>query len=124
MPSTRTLIAALALSVASLASQAAPAAADAHPAATGVASSPRIDARQARQQHRIAEGRASGALTRHETRHLAHQQRAIRHAERHAMADGKLSSTEKARIERMQDHASRSIRRQKHDAQTRPVPQG
>lgn len=88
-------------------------------AAQAATDTPRADARQARQEARIANGVADGSLTRHEARHLQHQQRHIRHAERHAKADGVVTAQERHRLERMQDHASRSIHRQKHDAQTR-----
>ena len=80
---------------------------------------PRVDARQARQQARIADGVASGALTAPEAHHLRHQQRHIRQAERHAKADGVVTAQERKRLARMQHHASRSIQRQKHDAQVR-----
>jgi hypothetical protein len=81
---------------------------------------PRVDARQARQEARIADGVASGALTRPEARRLQHQQRHIRQAEHQAKADGVVTAQERRRLHRLQDHASRSIQRQKHDAQVRP----
>ncbi len=79
---------------------------------------PRVDARQARQQDRIQQGVDSGALTAHERHRLQHQQDRIRHAERHAKADGTVSASERQRLERLQDRSSRSIYRQKHDRQT------
>ena len=85
---------------------------------------PRVDARQARQEARIANGVADGSLTRAEARHLQRQQRHIRHAERHAKADGVVTAQERQRLARMQGHASRSIHRQKHDAQVQPRPAG
>lgn len=81
---------------------------------------PRVDARQAHQQARIAAGVADGSLTRHEARHLQKQQRHIRQAERHAKADGVVTAQERHRLHRLQDHASRSIQRQRHDGQVRP----
>ena len=78
---------------------------------------PRIDARQAHQQARIAAGLADGSLTRHEAQHLQRQQRHIRRAEAHAKADGVLTAHERHRLARLQDHASRSIQRQRHDGQ-------
>jgi hypothetical protein len=96
--------------------------AQAQPAAA--TDTPRIDARQARQQDRIQAGVADGSLTRAEAHHLQQQQRHIRHAERHAKADGVVTAQERQRLAAMQDHASRSIHRQKHDAQRQPRPAG
>jgi hypothetical protein len=95
-------------------------AAQAHEQPATAADTPRIDARQARQQARIADGLADGSLTRHEAHRLQHQQRHIRQAERHAKADGVVSAQERRHITSMQDRASRSIQRQKHDPQRQP----
>lgn len=84
------------------------------------AATPHVDARQARQQARIQAGVANGSLTHAEARHLQHQQHRIRHAERHAKADGVVTAHERQRLAAMQNHASRSIQRQKHDAQRLP----
>lgn len=84
------------------------------------ADTPRVDARQARQQARIADGVADGSLTHREARQLQHQQRHIRQAERQAKADGVVTPHERRHLARLQDHASRSIHRQKHDAQHQP----
>ncbi|MDH4390941.1 MAG: hypothetical protein QE285_05890 [Aquabacterium sp.] len=81
---------------------------------------PRVDARQAHQQARIADGVANGSLTRPEARRLQQQQRHIRHAERHAKADGTVTAQERHRLHRLQDRASRNIQRQRHDAQVQP----
>ena len=89
-------------------------------AAQAATDTPRVDARQARQEARIADGVASGALTKAETRHLQHQQRHVRQAERHAKADGTVTAQERHRLAKLQNHTSRSIHRQKHDAQVRP----
>lgn len=83
---------------------------------------PKVDARQAKQEARIDKGVASGALTARETRRLTQEQNAIDHAENHAKADGKVTAAERKRLARMQNHASRDIKRQKHDAQKRPAP--
>ncbi|GCL66233.1 hypothetical protein [Pseudaquabacterium pictum] len=93
-------------------------------AAQAATDTPRVDARQARQEARIAHGVADGSLTKAETRHLRHQQRHVRQAERHAKADGTVTAQERHRLHRLQDHASRSIHRQKHDAQVRPQSAG
>jgi len=86
-------------------------------AAQAATDTPRIDARQARQEARIASGLADGALTRHEARQLQRQQHHIRRAERHAKADGVVTAQERRRLHQLQDHASRSIHRQTHDGQ-------
>ena len=114
-PVLKTLFAAAALSAAVFAVQAQPAGAPA-----GAASMPKVDARQARQHARIADGAASGALTPHERHRLHQEQRAIRHAEAHAKADGTVTPHEKRHLDKMQDKASRDIYRQKHDGQTMP----
>ncbi|MEM9529437.1 MAG: hypothetical protein AAGA23_00820 [Pseudomonadota bacterium] len=81
--------------------------------------SPGIDARQHNQVHRIGNGVATGALTRPETVRLVNQQRAIRQTERAFKSDGHLGRYERVTLRQMQNGASRSIHRQKHDAQRR-----
>ena len=108
------LIPALALTLAALAVQAQPARRGDAATAT-----PRVDARQAHQQARIHRGVASGALTPREQHRLQHQQRHIARAEAHAKADGRVTAQERQRLTQLQDRASRDIRRQKHDRQTR-----
>ena len=79
----------------------------------------RINQRQARQQHRIAHGVASGELTARETYRLERQEGRIAAYEARSRADGGgLSARERARIEHMQDRESRRIYRQRHDAQS------
>ncbi len=80
--------------------------------------SPRVDARQERQQARIEEGVASGQLTGPEARRLERQQGRIKRAEKRREADGTLSARDKAALERKQDRASRHIYRAKHNART------
>ena len=79
---------------------------------------PRIDRRQANQEKRIDQGAASGQLTRRETRRLENQQGRIDAAEDKAKSDGTVTAQERKRLTRAQNHASRDIRRQKHDKQT------
>jgi len=93
-------------------------------AAQAATETPRADAREARQEARIAEGVADGSLTRPEARRLQQQQRHIRQAEHHAKADGTVTAQERQRLAKLQNHASRSIHRQKHDAQVRPQQAG
>jgi hypothetical protein len=80
---------------------------------------PGIDYRQARQHERIVQGIRSGELTAREANRLIAEQRAIAAEERYFKRDGRLSSWERAVLERDLDRASRDIYRQKHDAQTR-----
>ncbi len=81
---------------------------------------PRVDQREANQSARIAQGAASGALTGHERRRLAREQRAIQNAEQKAKADGVVTPRERRALHRAQDAASRDIYRQKHDGQVKP----
>jgi CRISPR/Cas system-associated endoribonuclease Cas2 len=81
---------------------------------------PGVNQRQHHQQQRIQQGVQSGELTRGETRRLEAEQRGIRQEERRYTADGQLTRAERADLHRDQNHASRDIYRQKHDAQDRP----
>lgn len=72
-----------------------------------------------RQDQRIAEGRASGELTRHEAKKLKHEQRKVDKMQRRAKRDGVVTRREARRIDHKQDQASRHIRREKHDRQER-----
>jgi hypothetical protein len=74
-----------------------------------------IDRREARQSRRIRHGVRSGSLTRSETARLARQQARIRVHERHARADGVVTSRERLRIQRQENRANRNIYRKKHD---------
>lgn len=79
-----------------------------------------INQRQDRQQHRIAQGTASGHLTPRESARLERQQAHIARYEARSRADGGgLNRRERANLARMQSHASRNIYRQKHDRQFR-----
>lgn len=90
--------------------------------AAGAASTPRVDQRQERQEARINQGAASGALTAREQRRLHGEQKAINRAETNAKADGTVTAKERARLHHMENKASRDIRRQKHDAQRAAKP--
>jgi hypothetical protein len=79
-----------------------------------------INKRQNQQQQRIAKGISSGRLTAREAARLEQQQARIDRVEGRSRASGRgINRTERARINRMQNHASHSIRRQKHDRQRR-----
>lgn len=76
---------------------------------------PRIDRREARQQHRIVQGVRSGELTRPEARRLRAGQRHVHRMERRAKADGIMTPRERARIGHAQNVQSRHIARLKHN---------
>lgn len=76
----------------------------------------RINQRQHRQQTRIDNGINNGSLSAREVAGLERQQAKIAAYEARSRADGNgLSRVERARLEKKQDRASKSIRRQKHD---------
>lgn len=79
----------------------------------------RADKRQGRQGARIRQGVKSGELTKGETRKLRRQQGHIRRAEKRMQNDGQMTKREKARLERMQDRASKNIHRKKHNERER-----
>jgi hypothetical protein len=79
---------------------------------------PGVDQRQARQERRIDQGIASGALTKREAWRLDRQQARINAAEDNAKSDGRVTKQERRRLHHAQGHASRNIYRQKHDKQT------
>ncbi|MFM9853810.1 MAG: hypothetical protein ACKVOJ_13550 [Sphingomonadaceae bacterium] len=80
----------------------------------------RINQRQDRQAVRIANGISTGQLTAREGARLERQQAQIARYEARSRADGGgLSRHERARIETLQDRASRSIHNQRRDGQTR-----
>jgi len=69
------------------------------------------------QQNRIEQGVRSGQITRSEENRLEQGERAIDRAQRQAMADGHVTSQERARIDRMVQRENRDIYRQSHDWQ-------
>lgn len=79
------------------------------------AGTPRVDQRQATQQHRIEQGVASGTLSAQETLRLEKEQAHIQKMETRAQADGVVTGKERARLEAAQDAASRDIQRKKHN---------
>jgi ribosomal protein S30 len=76
---------------------------------------PRINTRQVRQQHRIAQGVRSGQLTPTETRRLERQQARIQADKLQAKADGNMTPRERARLTHEQNRASRNVYRLKHN---------
>lgn len=76
---------------------------------------PRIDARQAKQQKRIQQGVNSGQISPGEAARLNAQQDRIERLEDWVEADGVLSGKERARLAHRQNKASRNIHRKKHN---------
>lgn len=87
------------------------------PAPKDPLATPKIDQREANQEKRIAQGEASGQLTRREARRLNRGEARIDKAEDHAAADGKVTGQERKRIAHMQRAESREIAHEKHDRQ-------
>ena len=82
-------------------------------------STPRIDQRQANQEQRIELGVRTGLLSRREAERLREGQRQIRRMERQALADGRITPREAARIEQAQDEQGRLIQQERRDHQAR-----
>lgn len=71
--------------------------------------------RQDNQAERIQAGKSNGELTSYEAKRLRREQKLIDKAEDHANADGKVTKKEERRLHRMQNAASKDIKRQNHD---------
>jgi len=84
----------------------------------GAQSDPTIAQRKENQQDRIAQGVKSGQLTSGETGHLEGQEAALNHETRamRAADNGHLTAGDKRVINRQQNHLSREIYRDKHNA--------
>lgn len=82
-----------------------------------MAQTKKADVRNKAQHARIAEGTASGELTKRESQALRAEQRHIKRTKKRAKADGKVTRKERAVIDKKQDRANRHIRNQKHDGQ-------
>ncbi|HEX4858098.1 MAG TPA: hypothetical protein VFV17_03695 [Usitatibacteraceae bacterium] len=80
-------------------------------------STPRVDKREARQEARIEQGKASGQLTAKEAARLEKGQAKVAAAEDKAKADGTVTKKERAKLTHMQNKQSRHIAKQKHDKQ-------
>lgn len=78
-----------------------------------------VDAREHHQRERVEQGVRSGQLTRSETKKLVHQQREIRQEEKAYRSDGKFTKEERKDIQHDLNRASKNIREEKHDAETR-----
>ncbi len=88
-------------------------------ASAGNTHDPGVNARQHQQRQRIGEGWRSGELTPHERLRLTGQQYRLAREERRYKSDGVLTRAERVDLQRDLNRTSRSIYRQKHDAQTR-----
>ena len=87
--------------------------------APALAGTPALDAREANQRQRIAQGVRSGELTRPETRRLIAGERRLHRHERLAKCDGVVTRSERIALQRQATRISGRIRRQKHDPQDR-----
>lgn len=79
---------------------------------------PRIEARERLQYLRYRQGVRKGDLTRHEARILRRGERRIRFHEALAKADGRVTFTERRRLNRELDRESRRIHRLRHNHRT------
>ncbi len=76
--------------------------------------------RKANQQARIAQGVKSGQLTPHETANLERREASVNHEE-HALRaanGGKLTAADRTALNKRQNHISKSIYEDKHNAAT------
>ena len=72
-------------------------------------------ARNVRQDQRMKQGLQSGEVTGGEAQRILKRQNKIKHDEAAARADGRVTASEAAKIEREQDRASKQIYRLKHN---------
>ena len=79
----------------------------------------RIEHRQNNQKNRINQGVRKGEITKREFTHLARQQRNVEKYRNHALRDGSLSCKEGRRLNYLQDRASGSIYRDRHNGYNR-----
>jgi hypothetical protein len=91
-------------------------------ALSGVSSAPalaqNLNKREARQQHRIAEGIENGSLTPKETAHLEKQEARIKELQaKDRQSGGGLSPQERAELNKLLNTESHRIYAQKHDGQ-------
>lgn len=80
---------------------------------------PTIDQRQANQQARIDNGKATGTLSKREAARMQAGQNKVAGMEAAAKADGKVTRRERAAITKEQNKQGRRIRAQKHDGNKR-----
>jgi hypothetical protein len=80
---------------------------------------PRVERREARQEHRIKQGEKSGQLTPREARKAERGQRHVARMERRMGRDGRYTPRERARLNHAQNVQSRRIYRMKHNRRHR-----
>jgi opacity protein-like surface antigen len=83
------------------------------------AETPVLDKREANQEKRIEQGKASGELTNREAARLEHAEDRLATNEAKAKADGTVTAKERARLRTEARNNSKRIAKQKHDAQTK-----
>ncbi len=76
---------------------------------------PRIQQRELNREQRIQQGIRSGEVTPREAGRLEGQQARIKQDEARMKADGTLTTAERKKLTREQNHASRNIYRKKHN---------
>ena len=86
--------------------------------ATPGANTPKIDARAANQEKRIAEGQASGQLTNKEAANLEKREAKLNNDIAKAKSDGKVTKAERKKLTRKENRDSRKIAKKKHNAKT------
>jgi len=91
------------------------------PAFAQTPATPKVDQRQTNQANRIEQGTSSGALTDKEAAKLSAGQARVEAKEEKAKADGVVTKKERAKLHHAENKQSRKIKRQKHDAQTKPA---
>jgi hypothetical protein len=84
-------------------------------ALAGPPATPRVTARQGRQQARIAQGVKSGQLTPGETARLERGEARIQRAKVAAKADGNVTPAERRHLNRMENRESARIWGDKHN---------
>lgn len=88
-------------------------------ASAGIAQAQEVQERKENQQDRIANGVKNGSLTPHETTKLERKEAGINRQTRRDRRQngGTLTAKDKAQINKRQNHVSRDIYKEKHDAQ-------
>jgi len=85
----------------------------------GQAMATSINQKQHNQRKRIAQGVATGELTRKETKRLVNGQRELNRMQRRAKSDGVVTPKERARLQGKARLESAKIAKSKHDRQKR-----
>ena len=83
--------------------------------ASAQAATPRVDRRMARQNARIQQGVARGAITSREAARLMAGQKLVHRMDRLAKADGVVTPIERVIVLQAQNHQSREIYRLTHN---------